>query len=114
MDASGKDDVLRAANRLAARVRNALGDTTPESVQLAKGETFTAGSVEAAHEYALGQDLLASGKWDEAGQRYRKAIELDPNLGRAYAGLAAVERQPGPPPGGGASGSGRPWRASAA
>jgi tetratricopeptide (TPR) repeat protein len=88
--ASSKDDVLRAANRLAARVRNALGDTTPESVQLAKGETFTAGSVEAAHEYALGQDLLASGKWDEAGEHYRKAIALDPNLGRAYAGLAAV------------------------
>ncbi len=95
VDASGKDDVLRAANRLAARVRNALGDTTPESVQLAKGETFTAGSVESAHEYALGQDLLAAGKWDEAGQRYRRAIELDPNLGRAYAGLAAVEANQG-------------------
>ncbi len=87
--------MLRAANRLAARVRHALGDTTPESVQLAKGETFTAGSVEAAHEYSLGQDLLSYGKWDEADQRYRKAIELDPNLGRAYAGLAAVNANQG-------------------
>ncbi len=95
VDASRKDDVLRAANRLAARVRNALGDTTPESVQLAKGETFTAASVESAHEYALGQDLIASGKWEAAGERYRRAIELDPDLGRAYAGLAAVNANQG-------------------
>jgi len=90
VDAAGKDRILPATTRLAARVRTALGDTTPESAQLAAGETFSAGSLEAAHEYALAQERLADGRWDDAEARYLRAIELDPDLGRAYAGLATV------------------------
>jgi tetratricopeptide (TPR) repeat protein/tRNA A-37 threonylcarbamoyl transferase component Bud32 len=89
-DVPGKDRILSATTHLAARVRGALGDTTPESVQLAAGETFSAGSLEAAHEYARGQDSLAAGRWDEARERYLRAIEIDPDLGRAYAGLATI------------------------
>jgi hypothetical protein len=36
-----KDDVLLAIPKLVAPIRKALGDTTPESVQLAAAETFT-------------------------------------------------------------------------
>jgi tetratricopeptide (TPR) repeat protein/tRNA A-37 threonylcarbamoyl transferase component Bud32 len=90
VDAPGKDRILAAATRLAARVRSALGDTTPESVQLAAGETFSSSSLEGAHEYALGQERLAAGRWDEAQAHYLRAVELDPDLGRAYAGLATV------------------------
>jgi tetratricopeptide (TPR) repeat protein len=93
--ASGKDAVLAAVARAAADVRGALGDTTPSSEQLAAAETFSAGSLEAAHEYAVAQDLQWAGKWDEAIQHYQKAIDLDPNLGRAYAGRAAVENNQG-------------------
>ncbi|HEX4441897.1 MAG TPA: protein kinase [Thermoanaerobaculia bacterium] len=93
--ASSKDAVLTAVARLAAQVRRALGDATPESTQVAAAETFTAGSLEAAHEYALGQDQQWSGNWEEAIRHYRKALDLDPNLGRAYAGLAAVENNRG-------------------
>ncbi len=75
---------------LAAEVRNSLGDRTPESVQKVQAETFTSGSLPAAHEYALAQDLQWAGSWAEAAQHYQKAIELDPNMGRAYAGLAVV------------------------
>ncbi|MCA1579992.1 MAG: protein kinase [Acidobacteria bacterium] len=89
--ASGKDRVLQVVADLATRVRTALGDRTPTSVQRAAAETFTAGSLEAAHEYAVAQDLQWSGSWDDAIRHYRKAIDLDPNLGRAYAGIAAVE-----------------------
>ena len=81
--------------RLAAQVRRALGDATPESTQLAAAETYTAGSLEAAHEYAVAQDLQWEGNWEEAIRHYRKALDLDPNLGRAYAGLAAVENNRG-------------------
>jgi tetratricopeptide (TPR) repeat protein len=95
VDLSRRDEVLAAANKLAARVRRALGDTTPESAQLAAGETFTAASVEAAHEYALGQEAFALGRWGEAEAHYKKAVELDPNLGRAYAGMAAVHANQG-------------------
>ena len=88
--ADGKNAVLGAIARLASKVRSALGDTTPESARLAAAETYSAGSFEAAHEYGVAQDLQWAGRFDEALARYRRATELDPNMGRAYAGLAAV------------------------
>jgi tetratricopeptide (TPR) repeat protein/predicted Ser/Thr protein kinase len=94
-DADGKNAVLGAVAKLASKVRGALGDTTPESARLAAAETFTAGSFEAAHDYAVAQDLQWAGKWDEAVLRYQRAVELDPNMGRAYAGLAAIESNRG-------------------
>ena len=93
--ASGKDGVLASVARLAAEVRRALGDATPQSTQLAAAETYSAGSLDAAHEYAVAQDLQWAGEWEEAIRHYRKALDLDPNLGRAYAGLAAVESNRG-------------------
>lgn len=93
--ASGKDRVLGVVAELATKIRTALGDKTPASVQRAAAETFTAGSLEAAHEYAVAQDFQWAGNWDEAIRNYRKALDLDPNLGRAYAGLAAVESNRG-------------------
>ncbi len=84
-DASNKQDVLAAAGKLAERIRKGLGDTTPESAQKSAAETFTAGSLEAAHQYAVGQDLQQSGKWTDAINAYGQAIKSDPDLGRAYA-----------------------------
>jgi Flp pilus assembly protein TadD/predicted Ser/Thr protein kinase len=85
-----KDGVLLAAARLAARVRSALRDDTPESLQVAAAETFSAASVEAAHAYALGRQFEGQGKAAEAIHNYTQAVVLDPNLGRAYANLAAL------------------------
>jgi len=85
-----KKEVLMAMGRLAAKVRKALGDRTPESVQLANAETFSAASLEAAHEYAAAQELLWAGQADDSIRHYLKAIELDPDLGRAYSGVAAI------------------------
>ena len=90
-----KDAVLKALGTLANQVRNALGDKTPQSVLAAQAETFTSGSLEAAHEYALAQDLQWAGSWNEATPHYRRAIELDPEMGRAYAGLAAISANMG-------------------
>jgi tetratricopeptide (TPR) repeat protein/predicted Ser/Thr protein kinase len=89
-DAGSKEQVLDAARKLAVRVRRALGDTTPESAQLAAAESYTSNSLEAAHEYARAQDLQWAGRYEEAIQRYQKAVELDPDMGRAYAGLAVM------------------------
>ena len=93
--ADGKNSVLGAVAKLASKVRGALGDTTPESARIAAAETFTAGSFEAAHEYSVAQDLQWAGKWDDAIRHYNRAVELDANMGRAYAGLAAVENNRG-------------------
>ena len=53
-------------------------------------ETFTANSLEAAHEYAEAQNLLWDGKWEEALPHYEQATKLDPEMGRAYAGYAVA------------------------
>ena len=86
--ADNKEGVLKAVGKLAAGVRTALGDTTPESAQLAAGETYSAGSLEAAHEYAVAQGLHFAGKWTDALQHYQKAVQLDASMGRAYVGIA--------------------------
>jgi eukaryotic-like serine/threonine-protein kinase len=88
---AAKKDVLASIGRLSADVRSALGDTTPESVKLAAQETFTAETLEAAHSYAAAQDLQQKGKWDEATKEYQHATYLDPEFGRAFAGLAAMQ-----------------------
>jgi tetratricopeptide (TPR) repeat protein len=90
-----KDEVLGSVGKLAARIRQALGDRTSESAQVAQVETYSSGSLEAAHEYAVAQELQSMGKWEDSVSHYQKAIELDPNMGRAYAGLAAVNANMG-------------------
>ena len=90
VSAETKEQVLAAVGRAAADLRKALGDTTPVSTQMAAAETFTAASLDAAHEYAMGQDLFLSGKFEDAANHYEQAVKLDPNLGRAYAGLGAA------------------------
>jgi len=82
---------LLAVPKLVAPIRKALGDSTPESVQLqAAGGAFTAASLEAVHEYGIGMEQQFTGKNEEALRSFSKAAELDPNFGRAYAGMAAV------------------------
>lgn len=93
--ASDKGSVLKVVGGLATDLREALGDVTPRSRQRAEAETFTSSSLEAAHEYAQAQELRDAGKWEEALPRYRRATYLDPNLGRAYAGLAALNANMG-------------------
>ena len=90
--ATNKDDVLRNLAKLVAPIRQALGDTTPESAQLAAAETFTAGSLEAAHQYGIAQEMLLAGKNEEALRVYLRTAELDPNFGRAYAAIAIIYR----------------------
>ena len=87
---SAKEDVLGTVATLAAPIRRVLGDASPESAKLAAAETFSASSVDAAHQYAMAQDFQFAAKWDDAIRCYNKAIELDPTLGRAYAGLGVV------------------------
>ena len=93
--ASGKDDVLNAVGRVAARVRRELGDKTANADQVQGAETFTAGSLEAAHEYIQAQELQAAGRYADAVAGYQKALKLDSKLGRAYAGLGAVSNSMG-------------------
>jgi serine/threonine protein kinase/tetratricopeptide (TPR) repeat protein len=90
-----KDDVLHSVGVLAAKLRQVLGDSTPESAQMLQMATFSSSSLEASHQYALGRELSDRGNYEEATKYYRRAIELDPNMGRAYAALANLENNTG-------------------
>ena len=94
-NADDKRGVLEAVGKIAAQTRRVLGDTTPESAQVSAAGTFTTTSLEAAHAYSMAQDLQWAGKWEEAIPLYEQAIQSDPNLGRAYAGLAATSSNMG-------------------
>ncbi len=92
---SRKLDVLAAMARLSSSIRRTLGDIAPESAQLTAAETFTASNLEAAHSYAEAQELMGLGKWEEAIPKYNSAVRVDPELGRAYAGMAVMYRNLG-------------------
>ncbi|HEX7281927.1 MAG TPA: serine/threonine-protein kinase, partial [Vicinamibacterales bacterium] len=90
VEARTKDDVLNAVGRLSVRLRNGLGDTTADVSRVDVGETFTANSLEAAAAYIQGQNLLAEGRAEAALAAYQRAVEIDPNLGRAWSGMGTV------------------------
>jgi eukaryotic-like serine/threonine-protein kinase len=85
-----KSGVLEVVGELAGKMRRTLGDTTPDSIRKQQQETVTSSSLEAVHEYALGQNLQLGGKWEDALKQYERAVALDPNMGRAYAGMAVM------------------------
>src|SRR5262249_102521 len=89
--ATGKDQVPTAVTTLAASLRSALGDTSSEDAKRSETETITTSSLEALRSYAQAQELGSAGKWEEAIRAFSYALKLDPNLGRAYAGIAAAD-----------------------
>jgi tetratricopeptide (TPR) repeat protein len=90
-----KAEWFKAMGKLAAQVRSDLGGIPPDSTQTLAGETFTTSSLEAMNAYTHAQELSITGKPEEAIQEYLEAINLDPNFGRAYSGLALVYRNRG-------------------
>ncbi|MEJ2008277.1 MAG: protein kinase [Acidobacteriota bacterium] len=96
--AASKDGVLKDIPKLAAPIRNALGDTTPESVQIEKASgAFTVANLEAVHQYGVGMEQEYAGNFQGAFLSFSAVVKLDPNFARAYAGLAAVSENMGKP-----------------
>jgi len=93
--APGKDGVLATVGKLAAKVRQALGDDTSDAKQRFATETLTATSLDVVHDYAVAMDALASSKFDVAHASFAKAVERDPNFGLAYAGMAIASANQG-------------------
>jgi tetratricopeptide (TPR) repeat protein/predicted Ser/Thr protein kinase len=88
--APNKDQLLLDIPKLAAPIRKALGDTTPVSAQLAVLGPFTAASLEVVHQYSIAMQQQFAGKTSDAFQSFSKAVELDPNFARAYAGMSGT------------------------
>jgi tetratricopeptide (TPR) repeat protein/predicted Ser/Thr protein kinase len=88
---ANKEEVLPVIPRLAAPIRNAMGDTTPESAQLERsGGAFTAASLEVVHQYGIAMEQQDSGKVEEALRSFARVAELDPNFARAYSGMTSA------------------------
>lgn len=85
-----KEGVLRVVDRIAARLRSDLGDMPADSIQALTKETFTTTSLEAMKAYARGQELADQEKPEEALKEYLRALDNDPNFGRAYSSIAVI------------------------
>jgi tetratricopeptide (TPR) repeat protein/predicted Ser/Thr protein kinase len=95
---ANKQEILSELPKLAVPIREALGDTTPASVQFEKvSGGFTAASLEAVHQDSLGVDEQFAGKFQEAFDSFQKSANLDPKFARAYTGMAAMAENLGRP-----------------
>lgn len=84
-------DILHVIAVIAKRLRLELGDTEkPDGA--GDMESFVVANLEAAAEYLKAQDLQLDRKLEEAVVHYEKALQLDPEFARAYAGLALTEQ----------------------
>ena len=91
VNAANKDELLLDIPKLIAPIRQALGDTTPESVQIEKAAgAFSTSSLAAVHQYGIGMEQLLAGNSEEAVHSFSTAITLDPNFARAYGGMASA------------------------
>jgi len=85
-----QSEILKAADRFSAKLRSNLGGVSAGSMQALTKETFTTTSLDAMQAFARGQELDDLGKSEEALKEYLRAIDHDPNFGRAYASLAVI------------------------
>ena len=86
--ASNKDQVLPTVTKLAAMVRKALGEKTSQADQLFAMRSISTGSLDVISQYAAGIELQSKGKYEEAIQKFQKAVAIDPNFGLAYNSLS--------------------------
>lgn len=93
--ADDKASVLMAVGTLAAQIREALGDVSLEGGNLAADETFTSASLEAVQFYTQAQTYAFQEQNLEAIAHFEKAVDEDPEFGRAYVGWALSEAKLG-------------------
>lgn len=88
--AKDKVSVLSAVTAVTDEIREELGDENIGNESQRIVETFTAGTLQAAHDYTRAQVLADDGDYEQAISLYRSALESDPNFGRAYSGWAVA------------------------
>lgn len=85
-----KAEIGKAVDTICGKLRSKLGDTQTHSAKALAEETFTASSLAAMNAFARGQEILFLGKREEAIQWFERALDNDPNLGRAYVSLGTI------------------------
>ena len=87
-----RERVLPAVTELAATIRTALGDETSSSAQLFAMDTLSATSLDVVRLYAAATEAWSGAKYEEALEGFSRAVQMDPNFGMGYQGLAQVSR----------------------
>jgi DNA-binding winged helix-turn-helix (wHTH) protein/tetratricopeptide (TPR) repeat protein len=89
--ANRKEDVLKAVDQVAMRLRGELGESLSALQKFdVPLEEATTPSLEALRAYSLGQKTLtAKADYRGAMPLFQRAISLDPNFAMAYASIAA-------------------------
>src|ERR1051325_5289633 len=90
-EAENKEQVLKALGKAASQLRERLGEALASIKKFdAPIEQATTSSLEALKAFTQGTERRSQGKQDESIPFYKRAIELDPNFGMAYARLAVT------------------------
>jgi eukaryotic-like serine/threonine-protein kinase len=90
--ASGKEQVLAALDKAAAKLRGELGESLRTIQKLDTPlEQATTPSLDALQAYSLGRKMLSEKVDDAAAESFfQRAIHLDPNFAMAYASLGVA------------------------
>ena len=88
VEATSKEDVLKALSRASSSLRTKLGESLPSVQRYDVPIEATTSSLEALKNYSMGV-AIKNEKGDVPSMPFlKRAIELDPNFPMAYAGLA--------------------------
>jgi serine/threonine protein kinase/Tfp pilus assembly protein PilF len=87
-EAENKEQVLKALTQAANQLREKLGESLNSIQRFDAPLEVTTSSLEALKAYSLASDQSSRGKWLEAVDLYKHALELDPNFASAYNGMA--------------------------
>jgi serine/threonine protein kinase/tetratricopeptide (TPR) repeat protein len=89
--AKGQNEVLTALDKIANRLRRDLGESL-SSIQMADRPLpwVTTSSLQALKDYVDGSDVWAKGKYPEAMQLFKNAVQLDPDFAMAHAALGGA------------------------
>ncbi len=89
VEAKSKEQVLRALSQAASRLRAKLGESLSSIQQFDKElEETTTEKLAAFQAHALGWEQSLNGRFVDAIQLYRRAVELDPDFSYAWSQLS--------------------------
>jgi eukaryotic-like serine/threonine-protein kinase len=88
--AAGKQDILKALNSAASKLRTQLGESLASVQRFDVPVEATTPSLEALKAFSMGISTYRAKGNAEAIPFYKRAIELDPNFAVAYASLGVV------------------------
>ena len=90
-EAESKEQVLSALDVAATKLREQLGESLA-SIQKYDAPIYqaTTSSLDALKVFSLGVEQQVKGKYIEAIPFFRRATEMDPNFGRAFAAMSSM------------------------